>query len=82
MEHLGLSMPNAEYQTRNGPYDGTIANNAGCVQRSWREAQRQERIDNHLTEVAVQNVIKNQLELALQRWLLAEIEDRDTGLNN
>eukprot|EP00957_Ditylum_brightwellii_P150672 11472311-Ditylum_brightwellii.AAC.1 len=67
MGHLGLSMPNAEYQTQNGgvvyitspnhsgPYDGTIANNAGGVQRSQREAQHQEQIDNHLTEVAVQN---------------------------
>eukprot|EP00957_Ditylum_brightwellii_P017692 1332886-Ditylum_brightwellii.AAC.1 len=30
----------------------------------------------------VQNVIKNMLGDALPRWLLAEIEDRDTGLNN
>eukprot|EP00957_Ditylum_brightwellii_P145848 11105583-Ditylum_brightwellii.AAC.1 len=70
-------MPNAQYQARNGgvayvgspnhpgPYDGAIANNAGGVQRSRREAQHQERIDNHLTKVAVQNVIKNQLEAAL-----------------
>eukprot|EP00957_Ditylum_brightwellii_P108831 8301489-Ditylum_brightwellii.AAC.1 len=85
MVHLGLAIPNAQYQTRNGgivyvaspnhpgPYDGTIANNAGGVQRSRHEAQHQDRIDNHLTE--------NQLEAALPWWLLAEIEDRDTGLN-
>eukprot|EP00957_Ditylum_brightwellii_P071139 5407322-Ditylum_brightwellii.AAC.1 len=46
MGHLGLAMPNAQYQAHNGgvayvgspnhpgPYDGTIANNAGGVQHS------------------------------------------------
>ena len=94
MGHLGLVMPPADYTAQNGgiayvasptnpgPYDGTIANNAGSVQRSRREAQHQQRLDNHLIELAVQNVIKNMLGDALPRWLLAEIEDRDTGLNN
>eukprot|EP00957_Ditylum_brightwellii_P055298 4191277-Ditylum_brightwellii.AAC.1 len=73
MGRLGLVMPPADYTARNGgiayvalpnnpgPYDGTIANNAGS---------------------AVRNVIINILGEALPRWLLAEIEDRDTGLNN
>eukprot|EP00957_Ditylum_brightwellii_P047404 3600671-Ditylum_brightwellii.AAC.1 len=87
-------MPPADYTARNGgiayvaypnnpgPYDGTIANNAGSVQRSRREAQHQLCLDNHLIELAVQNVIKNMLGDALPRWLLAEIKDHDTGLNN
>eukprot|EP00957_Ditylum_brightwellii_P208210 15356302-Ditylum_brightwellii.AAC.1 len=73
MGHLGLVMPQADYTAQNGgiayvelpnnpgPYDGTIANNAGS---------------------AVQNVIKYMLGEALPQWLLAEIKDRDTGLNN
>eukprot|EP00957_Ditylum_brightwellii_P054434 4124232-Ditylum_brightwellii.AAC.1 len=64
MGHLKLVMPPAEYATRNGgnayaaspknpgPYDSTIANNAGSVQRSQREAQHQQRLDNHLIEQA------------------------------
>eukprot|EP00957_Ditylum_brightwellii_P128973 9838854-Ditylum_brightwellii.AAC.1 len=67
MGHLGLIMPPADYTARNGGiayvaspnnpglYDGTIANNAGSVQRSRREAQHQQRLDNHLIELAVQN---------------------------
>eukprot|EP00957_Ditylum_brightwellii_P164981 12561494-Ditylum_brightwellii.AAC.1 len=94
MGHLGLVMPLADYTPQNGciayvaspnnpgPYDGTIANNAGSVQRSRREAQHQQRLDNHLIKLALQNVIKNMFGDALPRWLLAEIEDRDTGLNN
>eukprot|EP00957_Ditylum_brightwellii_P158304 12049929-Ditylum_brightwellii.AAC.1 len=94
MGHLGLVMPLADYSARNRgiayvasptnlrPYDGTIANNAGSVQRSRREEQHQQRLDNHLIELAVQNVIKNMLGDALPQWLLAEIEDQDTGLNN
>eukprot|EP00957_Ditylum_brightwellii_P033652 2550983-Ditylum_brightwellii.AAC.1 len=94
MGHLGLVMPPADYAARNGgiayvvspnnpgPYDSTIANNAGSVQRSQRGAQHQQRLDNHLIEQAVQNVIKNMLSEALPRWLLAEIGDREMGLNN
>eukprot|EP00957_Ditylum_brightwellii_P078523 5970446-Ditylum_brightwellii.AAC.1 len=94
MGHLRLVMPPADYTARNrgiayvtspnnlGPYGGTIANNAWSVQRSRREAQHQQRLDNNLIEQAVQNVIKNMLGDALPRWLLAEIEDRDIGLNN
>eukprot|EP00957_Ditylum_brightwellii_P059634 4526929-Ditylum_brightwellii.AAC.1 len=73
MGHLGLVMPLADYTAQNGgiayvaslnnpgPYDGTIANNAGSVQRSQREAQHQQCLDNHLIKLAVQNVIKNML---------------------
>eukprot|EP00957_Ditylum_brightwellii_P173308 13194078-Ditylum_brightwellii.AAC.1 len=94
MGHLGLVMPPAEYAARNKgnayaaspnnpkPYDGTIANNAGSVQQSQREAQHQQRLNKHLIEQAVKNVIKNMLGEALPRWLLLEIKDRDTGLNN
>eukprot|EP00957_Ditylum_brightwellii_P080644 6133581-Ditylum_brightwellii.AAC.1 len=64
MGHLGLVMPPSDYTARNGgiayvaspnnqgPYDSTIANNAGSVQRSRREAQHQQRLDNHLIEQA------------------------------
>eukprot|EP00957_Ditylum_brightwellii_P158201 12041892-Ditylum_brightwellii.AAC.1 len=94
MGHLGLVIPPADYTARNrgiayvaspnnpGSYDGTIANKAGSVQRSRREAQHQQCLDNHLIELVVQNVIKNMLGDALPQWLLAEIKDRDTGLNN
>ena len=94
MGHLGLAMPPTQYAARNGgvayvgspnnpgPYDETIAANAGSVLRSRREAEHQQKIDNHLIEVAVKNVLKNMLGQALPKWLLAEIEDRDTGLNN
>eukprot|EP00957_Ditylum_brightwellii_P185424 14118846-Ditylum_brightwellii.AAC.1 len=34
-----------------------------------------------MVEKAVLQVCKNQLQEALPKWLLAEIEDRDTGLN-
>eukprot|EP00957_Ditylum_brightwellii_P090924 6923601-Ditylum_brightwellii.AAC.1 len=33
-------------------------------------------------EKVVQQVTKNHLEVVILRWLSAEIEDRDTGLNN
>eukprot|EP00957_Ditylum_brightwellii_P134738 10272381-Ditylum_brightwellii.AAC.1 len=64
MGHLRLLMPPADYTARNrgiayvaspnnlGPYDGTIANNAGSVQRSQREAQHQQHLDSHLIEQA------------------------------
>eukprot|EP00957_Ditylum_brightwellii_P116987 8923587-Ditylum_brightwellii.AAC.1 len=77
MGHLGLVMPPADYTAQNGgiayvaspnnpgPYDDTIANNAGSVQQSQSEAQHQQRLDNHLIEQAVQNVIKNMLGEAL-----------------
>eukprot|EP00957_Ditylum_brightwellii_P046903 3559890-Ditylum_brightwellii.AAC.1 len=52
------------------------------VMQSRREAAHKAQLDNHLTEKAVQQVTKNQLKVAIPRWLLAEIEDRDTGLNN
>eukprot|EP00957_Ditylum_brightwellii_P176893 13474143-Ditylum_brightwellii.AAC.1 len=64
MGHLGLVMPPADYTARNvgiayvaspnnpGPYNSTIANNAGSVQQSQREAQHQQRLDNHLIEQA------------------------------
>eukprot|EP00957_Ditylum_brightwellii_P181292 13810581-Ditylum_brightwellii.AAC.1 len=64
MGHLGLVMSPADYTAQNkgiayvaspnnlGPYDGTIANNAGSVQQSQREAQHQQHLDNHLIKQA------------------------------
>eukprot|EP00957_Ditylum_brightwellii_P172079 13100738-Ditylum_brightwellii.AAC.1 len=59
-----------------------ITENARRVMQSRREAVHKAQLDNHLTEKAVQQVTKNQLKVAMLKWLLVEIEDRDTGLNN
>eukprot|EP00957_Ditylum_brightwellii_P124859 9518034-Ditylum_brightwellii.AAC.1 len=73
--YLGLLMPAAQYQAKNGgnpyiaspnypgTYNNTIAANTGRVLQSRREAT-------------------HKLKEAMPRWLLAEIEDRDNGLNN
>eukprot|EP00957_Ditylum_brightwellii_P119455 9114104-Ditylum_brightwellii.AAC.1 len=91
--HLGLAMSVAKYNARNGGitytatpnhlgmYDGTIAANAGCVQQSHCEAEHKQRVDDHMIEQAVQNIIKIMLTEALPCWLLAEIEDREARLN-
>ena len=71
MGHLRLAMPPAKYAAQNGgsvyeaspinpgPYDDTIVNNAGSVQRSRREAHHQQRLENHLIEQATQKIIEN-----------------------
>eukprot|EP00957_Ditylum_brightwellii_P098407 7497619-Ditylum_brightwellii.AAC.1 len=86
-------MPAAKYTARNGgivytatpnhpgTYDGTIADNAGCVQQSRCEAEHKQHVDGHMIEQAVQNIIKTMLTEALPCWLLAELEDREKGLN-
>eukprot|EP00957_Ditylum_brightwellii_P179992 13710590-Ditylum_brightwellii.AAC.1 len=86
-------MPIGKYTTRNGgvaytttpnhtgTYDSNIATNAVQVQQSWHEAEHKKLVDDHMIEQAVQNIIKVMLTEALPRWLLAEIEDRETGLN-
>eukprot|EP00957_Ditylum_brightwellii_P068473 5198306-Ditylum_brightwellii.AAC.1 len=86
-------MPTAKYTTRNGGvaytatpdhqgmYDSNIAANAGRAQQSWREVEHKQRVDDHMIEQAVQSIIKMMLSEALPHWLLAEIEDRETGLN-
>eukprot|EP00957_Ditylum_brightwellii_P184661 14064001-Ditylum_brightwellii.AAC.1 len=87
-------MPAAQYAAHNGSnpyvaspnhlgnYDTTISANAGRVLQSRREAAHKQWLDDHLTEQAVLQVSKNMLEEALLHWMLSEIEDRETGLNN
>eukprot|EP00957_Ditylum_brightwellii_P069661 5290331-Ditylum_brightwellii.AAC.1 len=91
--HLGILIPAAKYTTRNGgvaytatpnhpgTYDSNIAANAGCLQQSQREAKHKQSVDNHMIDQAVQNIIKITLTEVLPLWLLAEMEDRETGLN-
>eukprot|EP00957_Ditylum_brightwellii_P119188 9092173-Ditylum_brightwellii.AAC.1 len=92
--HLGLVMPAADYTTHNNGnpyvaspnhprnYDTTIGANARRVLQSQQEAEHSKRIDDHLTKQAVLQITKNMLEEALPWWMLIEIEDRETGLNN
>eukprot|EP00957_Ditylum_brightwellii_P009915 748227-Ditylum_brightwellii.AAC.1 len=91
--HLGLAMPIVQYTARTGgvayvdspsspgAYDATIANNAGQVMLSHREAEHKQCVDNHMIKKAVKNIIKIMLDEVLPHWLLAKIEDRETGLN-
>eukprot|EP00957_Ditylum_brightwellii_P143086 10902228-Ditylum_brightwellii.AAC.1 len=91
--HLELAMPVAHCAARNGgvaytatpnhpgTYDMTIAANVGRVMQSRHEAEHKQRVDDHMIEQAVKNIIKIMLAEALPHWLLAEIEDRETGLN-
>eukprot|EP00957_Ditylum_brightwellii_P071536 5438620-Ditylum_brightwellii.AAC.1 len=57
--------------THPGTYDAIIAANSGSVVQSRRKADCKQRIEDHMIEKAE----------ALLKWLLSEIEDRDTGLN-
>eukprot|EP00957_Ditylum_brightwellii_P170080 12946314-Ditylum_brightwellii.AAC.2 len=91
--HLGIAMLIGKYTTRNGgvvytaatnhlgAYDSNIAINAGQVQQSQCEAEHKKLVDDHMIKQAVQNIIKVMLMEALPQWFLAEIEDRETGLN-
>eukprot|EP00957_Ditylum_brightwellii_P059996 4554710-Ditylum_brightwellii.AAC.1 len=91
--NLGLTMPVAQCTTRTGgvayvdspnhpgAYDATIANNAEQVILSHREAEHKQQVDNHMIKKTVENIIKIMLDEAFSRWLLAEIEDREIGLN-
>eukprot|EP00957_Ditylum_brightwellii_P056785 4303772-Ditylum_brightwellii.AAC.1 len=86
-------MPIIKYTTKNGgvaytatphhpgTYDSSIGCNAGRVQQSWHEAEHKKLVDDHMIKQAVQIIIKVMLTDALPRWLLAEIKDRETGLN-
>eukprot|EP00957_Ditylum_brightwellii_P167060 12718085-Ditylum_brightwellii.AAC.1 len=65
-----------------GNYDTTIKANARRVLQSQREAEHRKCIDDDLTKQVVLEVTKNMLEEALLRWMLIEIEDQETGLNN
>eukprot|EP00957_Ditylum_brightwellii_P185822 14147926-Ditylum_brightwellii.AAC.1 len=64
-----------------GAYDATIANNDGWVMLSRRDAEHKQRVDKHMIEKVIENIIKIMLDEALPHWLLAKIEDRETGLN-
>eukprot|EP00957_Ditylum_brightwellii_P160882 12249234-Ditylum_brightwellii.AAC.1 len=62
-------------------YDPNITANSGRVVQSCLEAKHKQLIEDHMIEKAVLQVAKNQLQEALLKWLLSEIEDRNTGLN-
>eukprot|EP00957_Ditylum_brightwellii_P127988 9760631-Ditylum_brightwellii.AAC.1 len=64
-----------------GMYDTNIAANSDHVMQSWHKAEHKQLIEDHMIEKAVFQVCKNQLQEALSKWLLSEIEDCDTGLN-
>eukprot|EP00957_Ditylum_brightwellii_P072645 5520178-Ditylum_brightwellii.AAC.1 len=64
--------------THPGTYDANITANSGRVVQSRREAECKQLIEDHMIKKAVLQVCKNQLQEALPKWLLAEIEDRDT----
>eukprot|EP00957_Ditylum_brightwellii_P037105 2809013-Ditylum_brightwellii.AAC.1 len=92
--HLGLVMHVADYAMRNNGnlyvaspnhpwnYNTTIGANVGRVLQSGQEAAHSKCINDHLTKQAVLQVSKNMLEEASLRWVLIEIEDQETGLNN
>eukprot|EP00957_Ditylum_brightwellii_P063379 4810973-Ditylum_brightwellii.AAC.1 len=87
-------MPAAQYAMHNGGnlyvassnhpgnYNTTIGANAGRVLQSRQEAAYNKHLDNHLTKQAALQVTKNMLEEALPWWMLSEIEDQETVLNN
>eukprot|EP00957_Ditylum_brightwellii_P088725 6756386-Ditylum_brightwellii.AAC.1 len=67
--------------THPGTYGTNTAANTSSVVQSWREAEHKQQIEDHIIEKAVLQVCKNQLQKALPKWLLSEIEDCNTGLN-
>eukprot|EP00957_Ditylum_brightwellii_P082851 6298607-Ditylum_brightwellii.AAC.1 len=56
-----------------GMYDPNIAANSGLMVQSHREADHKKLIEDHMIENAVLQTCKNQLQEALQKWLLLEI---------
>eukprot|EP00957_Ditylum_brightwellii_P173559 13214473-Ditylum_brightwellii.AAC.1 len=69
----------ASSPTHPGTYDANIAANSGSVVQSRHKAEHKQQIEDHTIENAVLQGCKNQLQEALPKWLLSEIEDRDTG---
>eukprot|EP00957_Ditylum_brightwellii_P093907 7151595-Ditylum_brightwellii.AAC.1 len=67
--------------THPGTYDANITVNSGSIVQSWRKAEHKQQIEDHMIEKAVLQMCKNQVQEALPKWLLSEIEDHDTGLN-
>eukprot|EP00957_Ditylum_brightwellii_P024281 1831429-Ditylum_brightwellii.AAC.1 len=64
--------------THSRMYNANIAANSSHVVQNRCEAEHKQLIKDHMIKKAVLQVCKNQLQEALPKWLLMEIEDRDT----